>query len=329
MAKLAAWTTDRRRQGRALQSPLRKVRRSQIELEKELEDWIADDVSLIGEGLTLVGRQVTIYDGRLDLLAIDDQDRWVVIEIKPGMLSREALTQALNYASSLASLDGEELKRLLEPDLGNFGDPSQLSERLNQQLAAEEGDRQIAMLLVGAGVRPGLERLNEFLKRFVVPVDVVSFEVFELDDGFQLLIREVVNEPVKPSSLPRHFTLDAVFEQAANAGVGTQFERFVKIARAAGLVVRPNQSSVTVAPSSDRRRMLIFAYPTVKGQIYFEVGLSNFAEFFPRLDEMKTDGALRRLHKKSFASGEELDAILDGVEQFLTEEFSIQSSDGE
>jgi len=64
-----------------------------------LEDWIVNDVTLIGEGYSLVGRQVSIYDGRLDLLAIDSRDRWLVIEIKTRRLDSGALGQALYYAS--------------------------------------------------------------------------------------------------------------------------------------------------------------------------------------------------------------------------------------
>ena len=66
MVKLAAWTIDRQRdEDTARQSGPRKVERSHIGLEKHLEDWIAKDVTLIGEGLTLVGRQVRIDDGIL------------------------------------------------------------------------------------------------------------------------------------------------------------------------------------------------------------------------------------------------------------------------
>ena len=84
MANLAAWSTDAQHDKGSAQPPQpRRLERSQIELEQHLEDWIAKDVTLIGEGYALVGRQVTIDDGRLDLLAIDSQDRWVVIEIKP------------------------------------------------------------------------------------------------------------------------------------------------------------------------------------------------------------------------------------------------------
>ena len=38
--------------------------------------WIAADAKLIGGELTIVGQQVRIDDGRLDLLAIDARDRW-------------------------------------------------------------------------------------------------------------------------------------------------------------------------------------------------------------------------------------------------------------
>ena len=51
------------------------VERSHLGLEKHLEAWIAADAKLIGGGLTIVGQQVRIDDGRLDLLAIDARDR--------------------------------------------------------------------------------------------------------------------------------------------------------------------------------------------------------------------------------------------------------------
>ena len=332
MAKLAAWTIDRQLdEDAARQSAPRKVERSHIGLETHFEDWIASDVTLIGEGLTLVGRQVRIDDGILDLLAIDTQDRWVVIEIKSGTLHSGALTQALYYASSIASLDGAELKAKLEPCLGSFGDAAQLSERLDRQLAGEEEGREIAVLLVGAGIHPGLERMNEFLGRFAVPIGVVSFEVFELDDGPQLLIREVVDEPARPSSPPRHFTVDAVRQRAVDAGVGRQFDRFVGIAEATGLKVKPNKLSVSIVPPANRTRMLIWAYPLASdgaGQLNFEVSPATFAEFFPHIDEREAADALSDLHKV-YAGGDGLDALLDRIERFLTEMVRLPNAGGE
>ena len=53
----------------------RRVSRAGVGLEKHLEDWIARDPSLLADGLTIVGRQVGLDGGHLELLAIDWQDR--------------------------------------------------------------------------------------------------------------------------------------------------------------------------------------------------------------------------------------------------------------
>ena len=323
MAKLAAWTMDRGPDASALpHSAPKRVERSHIALERQLEDWIVNDVTLIGEGLTLVGQQVRIDDGILDLLAIDTQDRWVVIEIKSGVLASGALTQALYYASSIACLEPDELKDKLEPGLGKLGDAARLSERLDRQLSAEEEGREIAVLLVGAGIHPGLERMNEFLARFAVPISVVSFEVFELDGGRQLLVREVVDEPTGPSPPRRHFTVESVRQRAVDAGVAERFDRFVNIAQAAGLKVKPNKSSVSIVPPANRTRMLMYAYPSTGdsgGQLYFEASLETLAEFYPNIDEREAAATLSELNKV-YAGGDALDALLDRIERFLTEQ---------
>ena len=93
----------------------RRVSRGGVGLEKQLEDWIARDASLLADGLTIVGRQVHLDDGFLDLLAIDWRDRWVVIELKRERLYRDALAQALDYASSIARIGAAELDDLLRP----------------------------------------------------------------------------------------------------------------------------------------------------------------------------------------------------------------------
>ena len=220
MAKLAAWSIDAQHgEGGSPQSAPRKVGRSHIGLERHLEDWIVNDVALIAEGLTLIGRQVPIDRGRLDLLAIDSRDRWIVIEIKPGVLDSGALAQALDYASSLARVDADELYGKLEPRLSEFGDAARLAASVRQQLAGEEAGREIAVLLVDAGIHSGLDRMNEFLGRFGVPISVVSFEVFELDGGSQLLIREVVDEPTKALLSRRKLTVDAIRQWAVDVGV--------------------------------------------------------------------------------------------------------------
>ncbi len=110
--------------------------------------------------------------------------------------------------------------------------------------------------------------MKKFLNRFDAPIGVVSFEVFELNEGPKLLIRGVIDEPVKPSSPPRRFTVDAIRNLAADAGVGEQFDRFVDIAKAAGLPVQPQKSSVRIAPPTNRTRMLMYASPSADGELF-------------------------------------------------------------
>lgn len=332
MARLAVWRIDAGPgEGGPRQPEPRKVGRSHIELERHLEDWIVRDATLIGGGLTLVGRQVTIDDGRLDLLAIDSRDRWVVIEIKPGILDSGALCQALYYASSLARLEAEKLSGKLEAGLGQFGNAETLSARVNQRLADEGEEREIALLLVGAGIHPGLERTNEFLGRFGIPVGVVSFEVFKLEDGPQLLIREVVDEPTKPSPPRRRYTVEAIRALAIDAGVGEQFGRFVAMSRRAGLPVQPQGASVRIAPPKNRTRFLMYAGPragATGGELGIWVGPKDFARWFSHIDQDEATAALGDYQDGAYLAGEKLDERLAQIERFLTKYFPQPADHG-
>ncbi|WP_425154660.1 endonuclease NucS domain-containing protein [Candidatus Palauibacter sp.] len=333
MTRLAAWKIvvqdgdggSRRREPRAVQP-------SKIRLEKHLEDWIVNDVTLIGEGLTLAGRQISIDDGRLDLLALDSQDRWVVIEIKPGMPGPRALAQALSYAASLARLDADEVYEKLKPRLGVVGDAATLSTIVKRQLADEGDEREIAVLLVGVGTHSGLERTNEFLARFGVPIGVVSFEVFDLEGGSQLLVREVVDEPTKPPSQKRRYTVEAIRSKAVRMGVDQQFDRFVRIAGAAGLPVQPQKASVRIAPPADRTRFLMYARPVAGaggGGLAIWVGPKRFAEWFSHIGEDEATAALGKYGDGGYAAGKALHDRLDQIERFLTKHFPPPDGDGE
>ncbi len=332
MVKLAAWTIEEQPEKKGPQKwEPRRIEPSQIDLEKHLEDWIVKDASLIGQGLTLVGRQVTIDDGRLDLLAIDSHDRWVVIEVKPGVLHSGALNQALYYASSLALLDTDDVSRLLKDGLRQLGDEEALSARV-KQLLDEEEEREIALLLVGAGVHPGLERMNGFLGRFGIPVSVVSFEVFELDEGPKLLVREVIDEAVAVPRPKRRYTVGAIRNLAVKAGVGEQFDRFVRISEEAGLPVQAQQASVRIAPPADKRRFLMYATPRPDpngGALGIWVGPENFADWFPPICAEAATDALGTYDDGDFLAGEELANRLDEIESFLTTYFPEPTADSD
>ena len=70
MANPAAWSTNQKGGKEDARPPApKRIGRSHVELEKHFEDWIANNVTLIGEGLTLVGRltraAIILQEGRL------------------------------------------------------------------------------------------------------------------------------------------------------------------------------------------------------------------------------------------------------------------------
>ena len=312
MADLGVWTVDG-------DAP-RRVRRSGVDLEKNLEDWIAADASLLADGLTIVGRQLRLDGGSLDLLAIDWQGRWVVIELKRGRLYRDAITQALDYASSIAQMDGEDLESLLRPGLAAFGDAEELSRVVRQQLEGEDGPREVAVLLAGVGVDAGLERIVAHLGGYGLPISIVTFEVFEPQGGGpRLLIREVTEEDTRPPPRSgRRYSVEAVRRLAAASGLGEQFDRFVAMAEAAGLAVQPLQKAVRIAPLRNRTRFLIYAGPRDSG-MFLPASPEAFAEFFPPLTPDEVTAAIGPYLAHHPYEGADLDARLDQIETFLRE----------
>lgn len=90
---------------------LLKVAPRQVDREKRLEDWIESNPDVLGERLLIVGRQVqTRYGGIIDLLALDDEGRCVVIELKRGRTPRDIVAQALDYVSWVAELSDAEIR---------------------------------------------------------------------------------------------------------------------------------------------------------------------------------------------------------------------------
>ena len=322
MADVGAWSIDG-------DAP-RRVPRAGVGLESQLEDWIARDASLLADGLTVVGRQVHLDGGFLDLLAIDWRDRWVVIELKRERLYRGALAQALDYASSIARMEAGELEELLRPGLAALGDAGELSRAVKRQLEGEDGGREVAVLLAGVGVDAGLERIVAHLGGYDVPITIVTFQVFEPETGSRLLIRDVSDEEARPPRREaRRYTVEAIRDRAREAGVGEPFDRFLGMAREAGLVARPYSLAVMIAPPSNRSRFLMYARPE-PGAIVLSAGPAQFAEFFPPLTEEEATAAIGPYEPRGapHLTGADLEARLDQIEAFLRS-LRRPGSDGE
>ena len=72
-------------------------------------------------GLTLVGRQVPVETGFVDLVGIDEDGRLVVFELKREKLTRAAGAQVLDYCAYLETLPDSEIGTLLAERSGKDG----------------------------------------------------------------------------------------------------------------------------------------------------------------------------------------------------------------
>jgi hypothetical protein len=162
------------------------------------------------------------------------------------------------------------------------------SRRLDAALPDDADDSsppEVAALLVGTALDPGLEPLIGFLAEdHGVDIDAVTFEVFELADGARIMIREITEaapsvgeEPVSEGE-----KLKGVLEQANENGDRAIFEDFLAAGERFGLHARPYKVSVMFTPPTNRTRML-FTIWTERGASRIYTSSEAFAEFFPEV----------------------------------------------
>ncbi len=216
-----------------------------VDYEKDLEDLIVRDPSMLGPGVHIIARQLRLEGGRLDLLALDSLDRLTVAELKPGAPTSSAVGQVLYYASVLQDTAADHLTEMIHAsqDAHPFELPTDLRSILEQQT-------EVLSLIVGVGALPGTDHLvGHLASQYDVPVQLVSFEAFTLDNR-QILTRQVIDPPPTPTA-PARYSQDTI---AVATGNEAFFERLnTKIAGYPDqLHPRPWARCLMVAPTSNK-----------------------------------------------------------------------------
>lgn len=170
-------------EGKLAKLPARNF--SSIHKEKDLEEWVESDPSILGKDLTVVGRQIYIPKvGPLDLLAVDQDGRLVVVEFKRQQTTRDSIAQILDYASSIRMMNMEQLISLANVDIGEL---------------SEITDFDPAMILVAADADESSERIVEYLvAKANLLIEVVTFTYATLADGQEIVARSILI----PETLP-------------------------------------------------------------------------------------------------------------------------------
>ena len=177
---------------------LREIPGSQISLEKQLEDWLAKDISLLDPNLLVIGRQVYTDFGKvMDLLCLDKVGDTVVVELKKGQTPRETAAQGLEYAFWVKDLSHERITEIADEYLSKVGSGSlaeAFQERFETDLPSELnlGHR---ILVVAESIDASTRRIVQYLSDKNVPINVATVQHFTDGSGKNFLAQVYLIEP--------------------------------------------------------------------------------------------------------------------------------------
>ncbi|OUY07806.1 DUF4268 domain-containing protein [Acinetobacter populi] len=90
-----------------------KLSEQQLTERYDLQEWLVSHPQALGEELLIIQKEFSGFDGtgeRLDLLALDTQGRLVLIENKRDESGRDAVWQAIKYASYVAPFTVDDIE---------------------------------------------------------------------------------------------------------------------------------------------------------------------------------------------------------------------------
>ena len=210
-----------------------KVEKRRLGLERNLEDWIEKDPTILDENLLLIGRQVN----NIDLLFLDRNGNTVIAELKREKTPRDVVTQIIEYASWVEHLGYEDLKKEAEK---TYKQPEALKVKFKERFDAELPEtlnEQHRMIIVAAGLDDSTRRIIEYLAhgKRNVPINVAIFHYFE-DNGNKHMSRTFLIEPSKleeratyTTKLKPAITMEEFVKNYENAGVGELAEKIKEL----------------------------------------------------------------------------------------------------
>lgn len=163
---------------------LKRLSKGKLKSENELEDMICEDMTILYEHWLPIGRQVaTDHGGKIDILAIDQSGNLVVIELKKNKTPREVITQAMDYASWVKTLDSAKIADLykkygksINKDYDSLDEA--LKNKFNKSFGEDEINNAHQIVVVASELDLSTERIIKYLNNYAIPINTVFFNVF-------------------------------------------------------------------------------------------------------------------------------------------------------
>jgi hypothetical protein len=180
-----------------LASDLHEVNRQVLNNEQRLENWVVnaeDPSTILGVEVLLIGRQVKVNDGRIDLLALDSEANLVVLELKRDKTPREIVAQALDYASSVHDFSYEQIETL-HKDFTGKPLPQAFSDYFRCPLPKAVNVSH-SIIILASELDDSSERIVQYLsENYGVPINVLFFTFFRSAAGEEFLGRAWLKDP--------------------------------------------------------------------------------------------------------------------------------------
>jgi hypothetical protein len=263
----------------------------ELPAERDLENWVEADPSIISPSLHAVRRQVPLGGKFLDLLAVEAPGTWVICELKKMKLEREVLAQALDYMARIEELSLPDFRKLVTEKIEDL--PIRSRELIHQALSREENGegRDLRIVLTGIGVKEELTRMvNSLSGRYGVPIQVCTLSAMRAPegDGF-ILLRDTsddldVDDVAAAQGTTYELRIASVRSAFEGVGAGTWFDKILQlVGENENLWAKPWKKALTIAPATHHGRFLFYFTPRDKG-IFAMLSVDAVEEFFPDAD---------------------------------------------
>jgi hypothetical protein len=173
---------------------LKAVPSTKLSKEERIENWIAEDITILGIDILIFGRQVmTTFGGKIDLLGIDEEGSLQIIELKREKTPREIVAQILDYASWVKNLSYSEINEIsekyLDKDIATV-----YSEKYEKPIPENINDSH-GMIIVASELDDSSERIVQYLSEYNLNINCIFFNVFN-DNNYEYLGRSWLMDPV-------------------------------------------------------------------------------------------------------------------------------------
>lgn len=212
----------------------------------DLQEWIANNPRILGENLLIIQKE---FDGfsetneRLDLLALDESGKLVIIENKLDDSGRDVVWQALKYVSYCATLTKSEIAEIYQRFLPDGNAQEKISDFYDGQdyesikLNPVEGDQRI--ILVAANFRKEVTSTVLWLRNYH-GVDITCIKVTPYMDGEKVYLdveqiipmQDIGDYQIRLTAKKQEETISAKEETTRNKVRYAFWERALPVIRA-------------------------------------------------------------------------------------------------